>query len=243
MGLRNPYVDRSTRRPTSPYAAWVGPDQGTNSTDVGARPRPRTRPRSTRAGNYGWPYCTGNQQGYRAKLLPANHRRRPRPRPATPARVGSGTTAGNGGGYWDCDDPHGIVNDSPYNTGLEGSRQGAATNIWYGLQGGCYDFPRNANGVLRIYNGTRTRPPTRHAYRRCPFVFGGSRAPMTAGTTASRPGEAPDAWPAYWDGRWFLATTPAATTSARAADGPGDGVHGRPADRGGLAVRDHPDVA
>ena len=59
------------------------------------------------AGNYGWPFCTGNQQGYRAKL-PGHHRRRRSPAPAGHP----GTVAGNdpppasdGGGYWDCDDP------------------------------------------------------------------------------------------------------------------------------------------
>ena len=38
------------------------------------------------AGNYGWPYCTGNQLGYRAKL-PVDHRRRP-PGPGRAPRHG-----------------------------------------------------------------------------------------------------------------------------------------------------------
>ena len=111
------------------------------------------------AGNYGWPFCTGNQQGYRAKL------------PATTggglaAPVGHpGTVAGgdrrpaDGGGFWDCDDPNGIVNDSPFNTGLERIPAARPTNIWYGPQGGCYDFPRNANDIP-IYNGAEHGGPT-----------------------------------------------------------------------------------
>ena len=35
----------------------------------------------------------------------------------------------NGGGYWDCDDPNGIVNDSPFNTGLERIPAARPTNI------------------------------------------------------------------------------------------------------------------
>jgi hypothetical protein len=157
------------------------------------------------AGNYGWPYCTGNQQGYRAKLpqgtgtgttgglaAPLGH----------PGTVGGGAD-GQTGGFWDCDDPNGIVNDSPYNTGLERIPAARSTNIWYGPQGGCYDFPRNANNVP-VYTGANNSPPPA-SFRRCPFAFGGSQAPMTAGNYRKPAGDAPNAWPAYWEGRWFLA--------------------------------------
>ena len=76
------------------------------------------------------------------------------------------------------------------------------TNIWYGPQGGCYDFPRNANGIP-IYTASNTSPAP-DSFRRCPFVFGGSQAPMTAGTYRATSTN-PKAWPAYWDGRWFVA--------------------------------------
>ena len=39
---------------------------------------------------------------------------------------------------------------------------------------------------------------------------------MTAASTASPAGDKPDAWPAYWDGRWFLSTSRAATTTRHA---------------------------
>jgi hypothetical protein len=122
--------------------------------------------------------------------------------------VGNDTAANsNGGGFWDCDDPQGILNTSPYNTGLERIPPARPTNIWYGAQGGCYDFARNDNGIP-AYNATNTAQDTNAAgasYRRCPFVFGGSQAPMTAGFYRKPAGDAPNAWPSYWEGRWFVA--------------------------------------
>ena len=107
-------------------------------------------------------------------------------------------------GYWDCDDPNGIVDDSPFNTGLERIPATRSTNLWYGPQGGCYDFPRNANGIREYTNSKHGGRPA--SYRRCPWLFGGSQAPMTGGKYRKRARvSAPDAWPAYWDGRWFLA--------------------------------------
>jgi glucose/arabinose dehydrogenase len=203
MGVRNLYsidVDKKTGKIA---AAWVGPDQGTNSVIWGPA-KTENAVMINSAGNYGWPFCTGNNLGYRAKLpantgggLPA-----PAGHPGTVA--GSDPAAGmNGGGYWDCDDPNGILNDSPYNTGLERIPAARPTNIYYGPQGGCYDYPRNANNIP-IYNGTNTgtAPAT---YRKCPFVFGGSQAPMTGGNYRKPAGDQPNAWPEYWEGRWFLA--------------------------------------
>ena len=135
-----------------------------------------------------------------------------------------------------------LLNDSPYNTGLERYPGAEPTNIWYGPQGGCYDYPHNANGVP-VFTATQHDPrPARSAS--CPFVFGGSQAPMTAGIYRKPAGNAPNAWPAYWDGRWFLSDFAGgnnlrhallmdpATDSPRAAAG-----------LGRLALRDHPDVA
>ena len=206
MGVRNLYsidVDKVTGKIA---AAWVGPDQGTNSTTWGPA-KTENAVVITSAGNYGWPFCTGNQQGYRAKLpattggglaAPTGH-------PGTVAGNDAATTGG--GGYWDCDDPQGILNTSPFNTGLERIPAARPTNIWYGPQGGCYDFARNDNGIP-AYNGTNTAADTNAAgasYRRCPFVFGGSQAPMTGGFYRKPAGDQPNAWPSYWEGRWFVA--------------------------------------
>ena len=67
MGLRNP--SRMTIDPETdiPYAAWVGPDAGAPSATQG----PSTYETGTQlptAGNYGWPYCMGNQQPYRDRV-------------------------------------------------------------------------------------------------------------------------------------------------------------------------------
>ena len=77
MGLRNP--SRMTIDPATdiPYAAWVGPDAGAPSATQG----PSTYETATQlptAGNYGWPYCMGNQQPYRDRdrgRLAAHHQR------------------------------------------------------------------------------------------------------------------------------------------------------------------------
>jgi glucose/arabinose dehydrogenase len=200
MGVRNLYsidVDKLTGKIS---AAWVGPDQGTNSTTWGPA-KTENAVQINSAGNYGWPFCTGNQQGYRAKL-PANTGGGAAAALGHPGTVGGGAD-GQTGGYWDCDDPNGILNDSPFNTGLERIPAARSTNIWYGPQGGCYDFPRNDNNVP-VVNSTNTAPEPA-TYRRCPFAFGGGQAPMTGGTYRKPAGDAPNAWPSYWEGRWFLA--------------------------------------
>ena len=155
MGVRNLYsidVDKVTGKIA---AAWVGPDQGTNSTTWGPA-KTENAVIITSAGNYGWPFCTGNQQGYRAKL-PANAQGgSPAPAGWPGTVVGNDTAPGSdGGGFWDCDDPQGILNTSPYNTGLERIPPARPTNIYYGPQGGCYDFARNANDIPQ-YNATNT---------------------------------------------------------------------------------------
>jgi glucose/arabinose dehydrogenase len=206
MGVRNLYsidVDDVTGKVA---ASWVGPDQGTNSTTWGPA-KTENAVIIGSAGNYGWPFCTGNNQGYRAKL-PANSGGGAAAPFGHPGTVGGGAD-GATGGYWDCDDPQGILNTSPYNTGLERIPAARPTNIWYGPQGGCYDFPRNANGIPNVNGSNTAQEPA--SYRRCPFAFGGGQAPMTGGfyrrpanVGEQKVGE-PGAWPAYWEGRWFLA--------------------------------------
>ncbi len=204
MGTRNLYSIDIDPKTDIIATAWVGPDQGTNSTTYGpAKTEDATLMGS--AGNYGWPYCQGgNRFDYRAKL---------------PAATGGGAGAnlsdnirgtigggadGQTGAYWDCSGKNGgtVANDSPFNRGLTDIPAPKPVNIWYGPEGGCYNFPKNANGVP-IYNATNTStgPDT---WRECPWVLGGSQAPMTAGIYRKPAGSAPNAWPAYWDGRWFL---------------------------------------
>ena len=70
MGVRNLYSIDVDDKTDKIAAAWVGPDQGTNSVVWGPA-KTENAVMINSAGNYGWPYCTGNQLGYRAKL-PAN---------------------------------------------------------------------------------------------------------------------------------------------------------------------------
>jgi hypothetical protein len=96
-----------------------------------------------------------------------------------------------------------LRNDSPFNTGLEEIPAPRPTNVWYGPQGGCHDYPRNADGVP-VYT-TANNTPAPASFRRCPWALGGGQAPMTAGNYRKPAGDHPNAWPAYWEGRWFLA--------------------------------------
>ena len=67
MGLRNPSRLAIDPKTDVPYAAWVGPDAGVPSASQG----PSTYENATQlptAGNYGWPYCMGNQQAYRDRV-------------------------------------------------------------------------------------------------------------------------------------------------------------------------------
>ena len=191
MGVRNLYSIDVDDKTDKIAAAWVGPDQGTNSVIWGPA-KTENAVMINSAGNYGWPFCTGNQLGYRAKLPPTTGGGLPAPAGHPGTVAGSDPAAGmDGGGYWDCDDPNGILNDSPYNTGLERIPAARPTNIWYGPQGGCYDYPRNANNIP-IYNGTNTAAPTPATLPPCPFVFGGGQAPMTGGTYRKPAGDAPE---------------------------------------------------
>ena len=109
MGLRNPsrlFIDPET---DIPYSAWVGPDAGSPSATQG----PSTYENATQlptAGNYGWPYCMGNQQAYRDRVADGSLR-------TTNAAgyVSGGPAASPTQGWYDCNN---LVNDSTNNTGL-----------------------------------------------------------------------------------------------------------------------------
>ena len=203
MGVRNLYsidVDDKTGKVA---AAWVGPDQGTNSMIWGSA-KTENAVMIDSAGNYGWPFCTGNNLGYRAKLPATSGGGQPAPAGHPGTVPGFDTTAGSGGGgWWPCAKGEPILNDSPFNTGLEYIPAPRPTNVWYGPQGGCHDYPRNEDGVPQYT--TANNAPSPQALRRCPWALGGGQAPMTGGTYRKPAGNHPNAWPEYWEGRWFLA--------------------------------------
>ena len=143
-------ASRSTRRPTSPYTAWVGPDAGSPSATQG----PSTYENAaqiSRAANYGWPYCMGSKQAYRDRIADGSLRT------DSPAGyVPGGPATGGTEGWYDCDN---LRNDSPNNTGLVEFPHATGTgtdagkvrgnNLWWsrgnpGNANGCPEFPRRA---------------------------------------------------------------------------------------------------
>ena len=99
----------STPRPTSRTRRGSAPTPARRRRPR-ARRRTRTRPRSPQAGNYGWPYCMGNQQAYRDRVADGSLR-------TTNAAgfVTGGPAASPTQGWYDCKN---LVNDSTNNTGL-----------------------------------------------------------------------------------------------------------------------------
>ncbi|MFH9176696.1 lectin [Streptomyces albogriseolus] len=92
MGFRNPFrmsVDQATG---TVYVGDYGPDAGTASPSRGPAGQVEFN-RITRAGNYGWPYCTGRNDAY----------------------VDHDFATGSSGARFDCSAPR---NTSPRNTGL-----------------------------------------------------------------------------------------------------------------------------
>ena len=224
-------------------AAWVGPDQGTNSVTWGPA-KTENAVLISSAGNYGWPYCTGNQQGYRAKLpattgggvagsgRPPRHRSGQRPgrgpgrrrllglrRPGRASRTTRRTTTASTGSR----------------------RRGRRTS---GTARRAVATTSRATPTTSRSTPAPTTRPSPASYRRCPFVFGGGQAPMTGGIYRKPAGDAPNAWPSYWDGRWFLADYAGGINLRHALlMDPATEFIGRRPGRGRLAVRDHPDGA
>ena len=49
-----------------------------------------------------------------------------------------------------------------------------------------------------------TTATTNGISRLCPWMIGGSQAPIDGGVYRKPTGDKPEAWPSYWDGRWFV---------------------------------------
>ena len=205
MGLRNPsrlFIDPET---DIPYSAWVGPDAGSPSDTQG----PSTYENATQlpeAGNYGWPYCMGNQQAYRDRVADGSLR-------TTNAAgfVSGGPAANPTQGWYDCNN---LVNDSTNNTGLTvlphqtgtGKDAGRARplNLWYsrgnpGGANGCPNFPRELGpGNAPNYGAAA---PT----QLCPYLTASGATIFNGPVYRYEEGADNSArWPEYWDGRWFL---------------------------------------
>ncbi|MDA0160923.1 ThuA domain-containing protein [Solirubrobacter ginsenosidimutans] len=199
MGVRSNYTIHIDKKTDAITTAWIGPDQSSEIPQWGpAKTENATMMNS--AGNWGWPFCqAGNRWDYRAKL-PTLNGGDPAPF-GTPGTVGGGAD-GQTGGFFDCRGE--VQNLSPYNTGLTTIPAPKPVNIWYGPQGGCYGYNKNANGVgLYSANIFTAAPDT---FRSCPWLAspGASQAPIDGGIYRKPTGDKPDAWPSYWDGKWFM---------------------------------------
>jgi hypothetical protein len=198
MGVRSNYTIHIDKKTDAITTAWIGPDMGTEN-PVWGPAKTENATMMNGAGNWGWPFCqAGNRWGYRAKLASPTGGGIAAPL-GTPGTVGGGAD-GQTGGYFDCRGE--VLNDSPYNTGLTTIPAPKPVNIWYGPQGGCYGYPKNQNGV-GIYSSSNNAPSPA-TFRSCPWIIGGSQAPIDGGIYRKPAGDKPDAWPSYWDGRWFM---------------------------------------
>ncbi|MFY1699773.1 ThuA domain-containing protein [Solwaraspora sp. WMMA2101] len=175
MGVRNP--SRIAWDPVNDWltAAWVGPDATNPDPELGPAKYEHATI-ITSAGNQGWPYCMGNRQPYRDR---------------------SSTDASVLTGWYDCANPR---NTSPRNTGLVELPPVRDSMIWYSPQGGGPVFPTRTDG-----SGLPTYVPGEETFTR-PYLRGGGQAVMN-GPTYHRSQVDTDsgvAWPAHWDGKWFI---------------------------------------
>ncbi|HEV7706867.1 MAG TPA: ThuA domain-containing protein, partial [Asanoa sp.] len=156
-------------------AAWVGPDAGAPSPELGPA-KYETATIITQPGNHGWPYCMGNRQPYRDR---------------------STTDASVLTGWYDCDNPK---NESPRNTGLVNLPPVRDNMIWYSPQGGGPVFPKRTDG-----SGLPTYVQSETTYTQPYLSGGGqaimdgptyhrSQVDVNSGV----------AWPAYWENKWFI---------------------------------------
>ncbi|MEO3773362.1 ThuA domain-containing protein [Micromonospora sp. B9E7] len=119
MGFRNPF-----RFSIDPANGWVyladyGPDRNPPTTNRGPEGLVELNV-IKQAGNYGWPFCHGDNQAY------------------APFNPDTGVV----GSKFNCNAP---VNNSPNNTGLTSLRPVVAPNIWYGY-GTSPTFPELGSG-------------------------------------------------------------------------------------------------
>jgi glucose/arabinose dehydrogenase/type 1 glutamine amidotransferase len=214
MGLRNPSRLSIDPETDVPYAAWVGPDAQQPNAEQG----PSTYENAAqidRAGNYGWPYCMGNGQAYRDRVVdptaPDDPTKTQLRGTNAPGYVSGGPATGGTDGWYDCNN---LRNDSPNNTGLvefpheTGTGMDAGkvrpVNVWFsrgnpGGANGCPDFPRERGADGAPNYGATPRQLCPYAIDEGMTVMDGPvyRYDENATENSRR-------WPRYWDGRWFL---------------------------------------
>ncbi|MGW1685974.1 ThuA domain-containing protein [Streptomyces albidoflavus] len=119
MGFRNPFRFTVDQKTGDVHASDYGPDRGLPTTDRGPEGLVEYNV-IKKAGNYGWPFCHGDNQPYA---------------PYDP-------DTGEAGEKFDCDN---LVNESPNNTGLKELPPVQLPEIWYGY-GDSETFPEVGSG-------------------------------------------------------------------------------------------------
>ncbi|WP_194821773.1 ThuA domain-containing protein [Micromonospora sp. S-DT3-3-22] len=109
MGFRNPFRIGVDQKTDTLYVADYGPDASAANPNRGPEGLVEWNIVAT-AGNYGWPYCTGNNKAYNDYTFPS----------------------GPSGAKFDCAAP---VNDSPNNTGLTNLPPAIPATVDYGYAG------------------------------------------------------------------------------------------------------------
>ncbi|MBK1782704.1 ThuA domain-containing protein [Prauserella cavernicola] len=175
MGVRNPA--RLQVDPVHDWVttAWVGPDAGAPSPELGPA-KYETATVLTSAGNQGWPYCMADQQPYRDR---------------------SDTDASELTGWYDCDN---LKNTSPRNTGLVDIPPARDNMIWYSPQGGGPVFPERPDG-----SGVPTYEEGDSTFTQPYLTGGGQAimSGPTYHSELVDP-ESEVAWPSYWDDKWLI---------------------------------------
>jgi glucose/arabinose dehydrogenase/type 1 glutamine amidotransferase len=146
MGFRNPFRIGVDPRTDTLYVADYGPDAGQANPDRG--------PGNTvewnivgRPGNYGWPYCTGDNTAYRDHTFPSG--------PSGPA--------------FDCAAP---VNDSPNNTGLRTLPAAIPATVDYDYDGNPR-FPEVGGGGAPMAGPVYDYDPNLGSDRKWPAYYDG----------------------------------------------------------------------
>lgn len=175
MGVRN--ISTLSIDPETDWlnAAWVGPDAGTPSPELGPA-KYDSATVITSAGNQGWPFCMGDNQPYRDR---------------------SNEDASILTGWYEC---RNLKNTSPRNTGLVDIPPSRDNMVWYSPQGGGPVYPtRNDGSGLPTYvlgDETFTQPYLKGG---CQAIMSGPTyhaAQIDKGSNV--------AWPSYWEDKWFM---------------------------------------
>ena len=180
----------STPRPTSRTRRGSAPTRARRRATQG----PSTYENATQlaqAGNYGWPYCMGNQQAYRDRVADGSLRTANAAGFVTGGPAGSPTQ-----GWYDCNN---LVNDSTNNTGLTVLPHQTGTGMDAGTRAAAQPLvqprqPRRQQRLPRLPARERRRTarpttaptPTQLAPISPPPARRSSTAPSTATTTTPR---------------------------------------------------------